>query len=432
MFLYIGTTDNKLGVVQVDDELSNVVRSVQIVTPVVMLADLPPSRKNALGMVSKPKIDTEWIVKHPKLDLLYAFTSFMTQDDQALLTTYQIDRNSGQLTKLGKCRTGGLQACYATFSNDASLLVVAHHNDGKLVFFDTTPESGGVPEGPLQVVDTPEVRPGTRTTAFPNCLPSLHHILYSHDGKYLLTMDSSPQSRIWTYATDHRGRLLSDKPRFKQKLHPIRALPSTAASLVSAAFQWTTRIRRAALHPSGKYLYVLMETHCLLQVYEISREGKILADCLQEIPTIDPAYFQTLRWNGMAISAAAELKVTQEGVWVSNRGMTSPLGRAESSVRVFAYEEGGARLSPAAHLKTAGPVRHFAFGPSFTESDRPDVDKILVGINAKAPGVVEMYRRIRQGDAGGNGTAQAEKTGEAFVGMDVFCVVPVSENPGGV
>eukprot|EP00934_Nitzschia_sp_Nitz4_P000497 Nitzschia sp. Nitz4//scaffold163_size50693//18311//19591//NITZ4_006987-RA/size50693-processed-gene-0.45-mRNA-1//-1//CDS//3329538028//497//frame0 len=423
MYLYLGSKDNQLGVVEVDDDTGNLIRIVEIIDPVIEASQLPPVKAGLFSMRTSSTYSptTEWVVKHPTLDLLYAFTSFMSEQ-QAMITTYQIDRSTGHLTKLGTCFSGGFQAAFAMFSPDGSVLVVAHHNDGKLAFFDcTAAANGGVLESPIQILESPEIRPGTRNTEYPYSLPSLHHCMYTPDGRFLLTVDCSPQSRIWTYLVNERGIPVSDTPMSNLKVAAIRAFPSAVANLGSQYLASPNRIRRIAFHPSGRYIYILLELHSLIQVYEMRRDGSIVADCLQEVPTVDPSYFDTsklFRFVGLAVNAAAEMVATAQGIWVSNRGH-KVAGNAESSVRFFEYQEGGARIANQQVLvSTGGPVRHFALMPGGT--------KIVSGAVQKIPGLVETFQSTSKEAGDTESLGLFNKTGEATVGMEVFCIVPVT------
>jgi 6-phosphogluconolactonase (cycloisomerase 2 family) len=402
MFFYVGSSDNKLSVVEVEEETGNLIQIVQTIQPIVD----PPSKNT-----KHPS--TEWVEKHPKHSLLYALTSFC-DSHPAYLTTYRINKSGdGTLEKLGVCETGGIQASYATFSPDGSILCIAHRCDGNLSFFDCSKDEAL--EKPIKVLETPEIRPGTRCTSSSEALPSLQHVCYASNGEYLLTVDCSKQGRVWTYAVDERGLAISDTPAYKQRCAPIRHFHSRSVELVTTQL-WNTkyRIRRIAFHPRGNYIYLLFESHSVIQVYEISPDGKILADCLQEIPSIDPSYFDSWwRPTGLAWNAPAEFVATSEGVLVSNRGLAL-MGRAESSIRLFVYDQGGAWLVPKQVLDVAGPVRHFLMHQN----------KIYSGVDRQKPGLVETF--VKQED----GTYK--KTGEAAIGMDVMCIAANCSTFGGL
>lgn len=135
------------------------------------------------------KPSTEWVEKHPNFNLVYAFTSFMIAAP-AVVTTFRIMKEQeGTLKKLGTVSTESLQAAYVTFTPDGSHLVVSHPNDGNVVFFDCTQDQ--TLDSPIKVLVTPELKPGSCTSKFPQCLPSIQHASYSPDGTYLLTCDVS-------------------------------------------------------------------------------------------------------------------------------------------------------------------------------------------------------------------------------------------------
>jgi 6-phosphogluconolactonase (cycloisomerase 2 family) len=394
MFLYLSTS-NKLSVVQVEEETGNLIKIVQTIEPIV---DPLPDNVNPTGMF---KPITEWVETHPKFPLLYVFTSFWNLHP-AYVTTYRIHKLNGSLEKLGVCETGGHQAAHVTFSPDGSILCVAHYMDGNLSFLDCSQDK--CLEPPIKVVETPEVIPGTRSMDFPRNLPSSHHVQYGPNGAYLLTSDPSAQGCVWTYPVDERGLVTSETP-FRRKCPPIRAFPSLVSRMFTNFLcQAPYRIRRTVVHPNGRYAYVLFETHAVLQVYEISTDGKLSGDCLQELPTTDEEFANSKMPIGIAATGPAELVATEDGVWVSNRGV-AVWGRAESSVRHFGYEEDGARLVPRQALPVAGPVRHF-----FLHKNK----KIYAGVSSETPGLVETFAKQEDGTY--------QKVGQAAVGLGVLCI----------
>jgi 6-phosphogluconolactonase (cycloisomerase 2 family) len=395
MFLYLSTSDNKLSVVQVEEETGNLIKIVQTIEPIV---DPLPTNAKPTGMF-KPV--TEWVETHPKFPLLYVFTSFWNQHP-AYVTTYRIHKLNGSLEKLGVCETGGHHAAHATFSPDGSTLCVAHYMDGNMSFFDCSQDK--CLEPPIKVVELPEVIPHTRSMDFPGNLPALHHVQYGPNGTYLLASDASAQGRVWTYPVDEHGLLTSETPIYKGKYPPIRSFPSLVSRMFTSLLcKSPYRIRRTVVHPNGRYAYLLFESHAVIQVYEISTDGKLSGDCLQELPSTDEAFANSKMPIGAAFNAPAELVATEEGVWASNRGW-EVWGRAESSIHHFGYEEDGTRLVHLQVLPVAGPVRHFIQHKS----------KVYSGVNSETPGLVETFTKQEDGIY--------QKVGQAAVGMDVMCI----------
>lgn len=181
----------------------------------------------------------------------------------------------------------------------------------------------------------------------------------------------------------------------------------------------------------------------VLAVYEMIPEtGKILTECLQEIPTIDAAYFDRSLpiWKqtmvGLAMNGPAELIATAKGVWVSNRGevlLSNTFGTAENSVRFLEYQNDGARLAVSQTcLNTQGPVRHFL------HQIQDGRTTILSGMNRKDPGLLEIFsnassqRTVSDATTVSSATTEFQKVGEFATGIDVLCLVAMSEkNPQG-
>jgi len=436
---------NRILVVEVDNKSGALVTILQDVSPVA------PNTLNLKEGIYNG-IATEWISRHPTLPLLYALTSYWNAQE-ACVTTFNIHEKTGLLTQLGiPASTGGYHAAHATFSSDGSLLVIAHHNDGKIVFFDTSEETA-IKE-PCCIMDTPEVVPGTRRTTKPNDgfpgLPSLHHVTYGPNQKYLLTVDPS-QDCIFTYAVNEQGLPTSKQPTSILRClspHPIIGWFQRAISnLVLKCHQ---RARKVAVHPNGKYLYVLYESINRLQIYSIDAEGIMDASqCWQDVSTLesnatasdDDGRTESCYDNmvGIALQLASELYVTKDGstLLVANRGDTKVplLARAESSIRAFRLDEEGRKLVPLGCLSGVdGPVRHFVVLGDTTEKTKEPELRIVAGV-FQSRQCLQTYvlRNRRRGmelgpAADGDICGDFELLGEASLPeTNVFCIAPMEQ-----
>lgn len=410
--LYLGTDSNKIVVVRSEGNDFEAIQTINSVAPNPLA--LPEGVYNGIA--------TEWISKHPRFPLLYALTSYWNASE-ACVTTFRISSEDGKLTQLGKAAsTGGMHAAHATFSPDGSLYVIAHHNDGKLVFFDSTNDNQALEESCL-VLETPQVIPGTRrktqkNDAFPG-LPSLHHVQYSPNGAYLLTVDPS-QDRVFTYPVDKRGLPTSQTPVSHFKCYSDFPIYGLFQRLITRyVLKCKRRVRKAVIHPNGRYIYILYESINRLQVYRINEEGIIDGkQCWQDLSTLDPS-FTTSFWCpvGLTLQLAAELYVTQDGskLLLSNRGDKKvPGSRGESSVRVFSVLEDGRRLEPAGALPgIAGPVRHFV--------SLEDDTKLIAGLsNARDP--LQVYGMNQAEGKAKQVSSDSKVVGKAMINANVFCI----------
>jgi len=506
--IYVATNANILKVIEIDDETGEFVRVIQEIDPVVIhpFPTLAPNSSTAdngddrlVSYLGIGKISTEWIERHPTFPLLYVFTSFFNKA-VAIVTSYRIigidgnnkddiDKNSiknrssfsslgirGRLKKLGSIQTGGFYVSHVTFSPNSysngsddknKVMCVAHYMDGSISFFDC--DHDGALTQPIRTVVIPEVRSETRNTAFPNYLPSIHHVTYnprpqdtnnnSNEGKeevdicrYLLVSDTSKQGRVWTYTCNSRGLPISDKPDSFRKVTYINPPPGWLSRITNyLAGLADYRIRRCVVHPNGQYVYLLLEFNAVIQVYEInSFTGKISGDCLQEVPTIDPEYFgskyksssssSSSKFTGIALHAPAELLCTASELFVTNRGFNyggRRLGQAESGVRVFTIEDDGAKLVPKQELNCYGPVRHclltnnpFHAVKLYAGSDKERRSSLKNGNNDNdnennnySSASIETFVR-RQPEACGG---MFERLGSAKVGMDNITCISILE-----
>jgi len=429
--LYVSTEANKIAVVKVDD-LGNRVETVQTIDAVV---DPLPEGVQAPSTPSH-KLETGWINKHPQYKLLLVLTSFWISHP-AILTTFRIEKD-GTLTKLARCSTGGFHACYATFSPDDSTYCVAHHNCGRVVFFDVT-EDQGITEGPLQTIRAPIVDPDHSALIEPQDsslgmgVPNTHHVLYAPNRKYLLVVDAM-QHAVLTYAVNERGRPIAnnndkDDTAIQPTSSQIVTTDQTNVSWFQNALKWILsklispgfpqRIRRAALHPSGKFIYILYEFANTVQVYGIDETGKMDGTCLCDMKIAEIDTLTQYWWIGVGITAAAEMTASSDGLMVSVRGKPAPGCRADSCVRTLTYVDEGRQLAYQQRMETHSAVRHFACTtePSSVPGEDP-VKVVWVGINSALYPMVQKYRMVPSSE-------RYELTGEANVGMDVFCVVPL-------
>lgn len=399
ILIYVSTGDNKLAAVEVDND-GNLNKVLQVVEPVVDVPEDVPKK----GPMGTPSAVTEWISRHPKLPILYALTSFWNEA-QAIISTFQV-KGDGTLTKLGSISTGGHQAAQGIFSPDASTYAIAHHNGGKLSLFNATKsEQLGAP---IMVVEPPVLVPGTRKEpkagSLDQGLPALHGLSYSPNGKYLVCADPV-QNAVFTYAVDGKGLPTT----------PDNVTSQVVCSTAIEPYAWTQRFlkwifksgprpRRAVIHPSGKYLYVIHEWTNHVQIYAIDEEGQINPTLLNEITCVDPSLRKGCIGCGM--TAVAELEASDDALIVSARGFSMCGGRVECSVRMLAYRDGGKNLESIGTLDgVPASVRHFYR----TEN------VLWVGMNSSKTTLVQKYKKEDKAWV---------LTGEADVGMDVFCVTP--------
>ena len=400
--LYVSTGENKLSAVSVDEN-GNLVRILQTVDPVV--DPLPPNLPEKIGRFMKMQTPTEWISRHPKYPILYALTSFWNEHE-AIITAFKIG-DDGMLTKIASQNTGGHQAAQGTFSPDWSTYAIAHHNGGKLSLFDVSKRD--VLDKPILVITPPELEPGTFEAPKAGTLnqgcPGLHGLSYSPNGKFMLVADVV-QNAVFSYAVNDKGIPTQPNTPTSQVVCTTSITPSSwLQKLIGWMFALKSpRPRRAAVHPSGKYMYMMHEWTSHIQIYSIDEEGKIDPTLLNEVCCYDPALKGA--WVGIGMTAVAELEACDDNLILSVRGMSTFGGRAESSVRLFEYVDGGENLKSIGTLEgITAPVRHFYRKGNV----------IWVGFNSSKMPLVKKYEK--RGD-------KWTLKGEADVGMDVFCISP--------
>ena len=346
-----------------------------------------------------------------------------------------------------------MQACHGIFSHDNTTYVVCHHNDGKIAFFDVTDDVGITKY--VNVIRLPELIPGKfvepKDTKMGVGVPSAHGLSYSPNGKYLLVAEPCQTGAI-TYRCDTHGRLLvedtsKEGEENEEEETSITSITQHYSHVISTT-QLTTpgwlmkmisylaldgcpRIRRVAVHPNGKYVYLMSEFFNTIQVYPIDETGKITTTtteggggCLQELQFAG-MQLEKECWIGLGVTCASEFQVYDDCIMVSVRGIAAGygLGKAESCIRIINYvDDDGSRLELGELIETPGPVRHF---------DRQG-DTLWVGMNTSSYPYVQKYvkkKKSRSNDERETKNSSSyELVGEVNVGVDVMCVVAVEES----
>lgn len=399
--VYVSSSGNKMASAEVDEK-GNLVKILQTLDPLV-----DPMPEGVPEKVSEGQKATEWIDRHPKFNLLYALTSFWDKAE-AVLQTFRVE--NGMLTLLGECKTGGNQAAHATFSPDGSTYVVGHHNSGHVSFFDATKDEAQ--ETPIKVLRPPVLPPRTllepSDTRLGIGIPCVHGLCYAPNGRYLVVAEAM-QDVVFTYSVDGQGRPTHNEPLSNVASFSSFSTTGWLAWLFKTVAGLAVRVRRAVVHPNGKYLYLLHEMVNTIAVYNIDPNGVIDPERLHEIQIamMDPPF-----WIGLGFTSASELVATEDGLLVSVRGMKLTSGAyGESGVRLLKYLDNGARLELGEWIETASAVRHFAL--------RDDILWIGLQQFSNSIPMVQKYKKALHGSF--------ELMGEAAVGMDVMCLV-VEEN----
>jgi 6-phosphogluconolactonase len=255
---------------------------------------------------------------------LYAVSEVGVRDGSATEPTgfvhaYAVG-TGGALTPLNRVSSGGADPCHINVSSDGVGVAVANYTGGSVAFYRRRPD------GSLGDV-TIDRHQGTGPRADRQEKAHAHSVDFSADDQAVLSCDLGAD-RVYLY---RRGRMDSD-------------------TRSSVAMEPGSGPRHLALHPSGKYAYVIAELSNSVAAFA----WDAAAGTLRQMQTIS-----TLPFGPTAESSTAEIVVHPSGrfVYGSNRG--------HDSVVSYSVDAKTGRLTYLANTPTGGKTpRSFAVDPS--------------------------------------------------------------------
>ncbi len=200
--------------------------------------------------------------------------------------------DDGNLEKINKASINGMRGCYLSTSYDDKFLFVAGYHDGKITMLSLG-SNGAVGK----ITDEIYLK-GMGIVADRNYRPHVNCVKMTRDDKYLLAAD---------LGMDHVNVYSLDK--FSKKLRLVDIIRSEQESAP----------RHIKLSKDGKYLYIVHELKCYIDVYEYKEiaNGNPSFEKIQTISTTNEYH--------SAGSAASALKISLDYKYLisSNAGDNS-------------------------------------------------------------------------------------------------------------
>jgi 6-phosphogluconolactonase len=263
----------------------------------------------------------------PGRRFLYAVAEVAVPDahgePNGAVAAYSIDASDG-LTLINKVPSLGADPCHVLVSRSGHTVAVANYSSGSTVTFQTHAD------GSLGKASR-DVHAGHGPVATRQKEPHAHSVNFSPDDSLLLSCDLGAD-RVYVYRHDARTGVI------KPHAPPFVGLEPGAGP------------RHLALHPSGRYAYVISELSNSIAAFAWNAKN----GTLRQMQTIS-----TLPFGYTAPSSTAEIVIHPNGrfVYGSNRG--------HDSIASFAVNAKDGRLTLLAHTPTGGKApRSFAIDPS--------------------------------------------------------------------
>ena len=300
--------------------------------------DAATGQSTPLGLAAETT-NPSFIALHPSGKYLYAVNEVQNfkGPNSGGVSAFSIDRATGKLTFLNEVPSRGADPCYITVDKTGKYVLVANYTGGSIASFPVM-QDGKLGEASAFVQHTGHGTDPKRQEG-----PHAHSIDLSPDNRFAF-VDDLGLDELLAYKFDSaKGSLTANDP-------PFAKLDAGAGP------------RHFALHPSGKFAYVVSEMHSSVTVFS----SDLKSGTFHPVQTIS-----ALPKDFTGENDDAEIHVHPSGkfLYASNRG--------HDSIAVFAIDPHKGTLTLVEHRLTQGKTpRSFEIDPTgkflFAENQKSD------------------------------------------------------------
>jgi 6-phosphogluconolactonase len=302
----------------------------------------------SIGLAAQTE-NPSFLAVHPNHRFLYAVNEVGNYEGRksGAVSAFAIDKATGKLTPLNQVASGGADPCYIIVDKTGKFVLVANYTGGSIAAFPIK-EDGSLDKPSAFIQHT-----GHGTNPKRQEAPHAHSIDLSPDNRFAIVDDLGLDETLVYKFDSAKGSLTLNDPPFAQ------ADPGAGP-------------RHFALHPSGKFGYVINEMGSTVSVFQYDAANGVLHP-LQTISTIPKSF--------TALNESAEIEVHPSGkfLYASNRG--------HDSIAIFAIDPNKGTLTLIDYVPTRGESpRNFAIDPTgqllFAENEKSD-NIVVFSINAQ-------------------------------------------------
>jgi 6-phosphogluconolactonase len=301
------------------------------------------------GTISQPElaartVNPSFLAMHPSRKWLYSVgeVSDFQSKRQRGVSAFVVDSATGRLELLNQQGSGGSGPCHLSLDSKGRVVLVANYNSGSIAALPVDRD------GKLQEASTVVQHRGGSVDPQRQSGPHAHQIAVPPGDKFAIVCDLGLDQVLCYRLNPARALLEPNEPPF--------------ASVAPGAGP-----RHLALHPKGKWLFVVNEMAQTVTGFDYSaRRGELKV--LETTSTLPPG-------EAAKGSSCAEIEVHPSGkfLYASNRG--------QNTIAVFAIEPGTGKLKMLQTQSTLGKTpRHFAIAPNrkWLLVENQDSDNIVV------------------------------------------------------
>jgi len=300
--------------------------------------DAKTAQITALGLAAETT-NPSWVTLHPNGRFLYAVNEVGNYKGPSSggVSAFSVDRATGKLTFLNEVPTRGADPCYVTVDRTGKYVLVANYTGGSVAVFPIL-KDGNLGEASAFVQHSGHGPDPQRQEG-----PHAHSIDLSPDNRFAM-VDDLGLDEVLVYKFDSaKGTLTPNDPPF------AKVDPSAGP-------------RHFALHPSGKFAYVIGEMgHTVTAFFYDSASGRLRR--LQSITTLPKDF------TGRNDDAEVRVHPSGKFLYASNRG--------DDSIAIYKIDESGGTLDQVGSVPTGGKEpRSFEIDPTgtllFAENQKSD------------------------------------------------------------
>jgi 6-phosphogluconolactonase len=279
----------------------------------------------AIGLAAETT-NPSFLAVHPNHRFLYAVNEISNYkgEKSGAVSAFAIDPATGKLTLLNQVASKGADPCYITVDKSGKYVLVANYTGGSIAVFPVLPDGRlGVTSAFIQHVGhgtNPERQEG----------PHAHSIDLSQDNRFAIVDDLGLDETLVYKFDSTKGSLILNDPPF------AKADPGAGP-------------RHFALHPNGKFAYVVNEMGSTVSAFSYDGSAGALRP-LQTISTFPKDF------SGHNDDAEIEIDASGKFLYASNRG--------HDSIAVFAIDPEKGSLTLIEYAPTKGQTpRSFEISP---------------------------------------------------------------------
>jgi 6-phosphogluconolactonase len=290
--------------------------------------DASTQEVTSLGLAAETT-NPSWVALHPNGRFLYAVNEVQNYKgpNSGGVSAFSVDRATGKLTFLNEVASRGADPCYITVDQSGKYVLVANYTGGSIAAFPIS-DDGKLGNASAFVQHTGHgLNPKRQEAAH------AHSIDLSPDERFAF-VDDLGLDELLVYKFD------KSKGSLKPNKLPFAQLDAGAGP------------RHFALHPSGKFAYVVSEMASTVTAFSVDLKAGMLHRS-QSVSTLPDDF------KGENDDAEVAVHPSGKFLYASNRG--------HDSIAVFAIDPAKGTLTVVEHASTQGKTpRNFAIDPTGT------------------------------------------------------------------